>query len=99
MDHLKGADQVAVVSLLVVNGGEQHAVGAAGGVVDRLALLGIEDFEHHPHHTTGGVELTSLVAAVNVGELTNEVLIGITEDVGLTALLPSEIEESPRSGP
>ena len=87
VDHSKGADQVAVVSLLVVNGGEQHAAGAAGGVVDRLAILGIEDFDHHPHHTTGGVELTSLVAAVNVGELTNEVLIGVTEDVGFNGVV------------
>ena len=87
VDHSKGADQVAVVSLLVVNGGEQHAVGAAGGVVDRLALLGIEDFDHHPHHTTGGVELTSLVAAVNVGELTNEVLMGVTKVVGFNAVV------------
>ena len=90
VDHSKGADQVAVVSLLVVNGGEQHAAGAAGGVVDRLALLGIEGFDQHPHHTTGGVKLTSLVAAVNVGELTNEVLIGVTEDVGLNGVVAKQ---------
>ena len=80
--------RVAAVSLHVIDGGEQHAAGAASGVVNRLALFRIEDLGHHPHHAAGGVELASLLAAGDVGELADEILIGIAEDVGRDSGIP-----------
>ena len=56
----------------MVDGGEQHTTGTAGGVVYRLAFLGVEDLNHHPHHAAGGVELSGLVATGDVGELADE---------------------------
>ena len=88
VDLAKEGARVAAVSLHVVDCSEQHAAGAASGVVDRLALLGIEDLGHHPHHAAGGVELASLVAAGDVGELANEILVGIAEDVGVDDGVP-----------
>ena len=61
----------------------QHAACTAGRVVDRLAFLGVEDLDHHPYHTTGSVEFASLVAAGDVGELADEVLVGVAENVGV----------------
>ena len=57
--YAEGA-RVAAAALHVVDGGQQHAAGAAGGVVDRLAFLRVEDLDHHPHHATWGIELACL---------------------------------------
>ena len=45
--------RITTLSFHMINRGQQHAAGAAGGVVDRLAFLRIEDLDHHPHHAAG----------------------------------------------
>ena len=42
----------------------------------------IEQLNHHPHHASGRVELARLLAPRDVGELADQVLVGIAEDVG-----------------
>jgi hypothetical protein len=56
--------------------------GAAGGVVDALPLFGIEDVDHHPHDAAGRAELARFLALRDVGELPDEVLVGVAESVG-----------------
>ena len=65
----------------VLDRAEQHAAGAAGGVVDALALPRIEQLDHHPHHAAGRVELARLLAPRDVGEPSDQVLVGVAEDV------------------
>ena len=77
---------VAVVLLDVVDGLQQHAAGAAGRVVDGLALLGVEDVDHQPHDGARGVELAGLLVG-GVGELLDQVFVGLAEDVGLRGLV------------
>ena len=65
----------------VLHGGQQHAAGAAGRVVDGLGLLGIEHVDHQPHNAARGVELARLLVG-GVGELLDQVFIGVTDQVG-----------------
>ena len=57
---------------------DQHAAGAAGGVVDRLAGLRLEHLRHQVDEGAVGVELLRRVAAV-VGELLDQVLVAVAE--------------------
>ncbi len=52
---------VAVVLADMVDGLQQHAAGAAGGIVDGLAFPGVEDVDHQPHDRARGVELARLL--------------------------------------
>ena len=61
---------------------EQHAAGAAGRVVDALARLRIEQLDHHPHDAARRVELARLLPPGDVGELADQVLVGVAQDVG-----------------
>ena len=74
--------RVAARALHVLDRPEQHAARAAGRVVDALALLRVEDVDHHPHDAARGVELAGLLALGDVGELADQVLVGVAEDVG-----------------
>ena len=74
--------RVAAGSLDMLDRAEQHATGAAGRVVDALALLRIEQLDHHSHHAARGVELTRLLAPRDVGELADQVLVGVSQNVG-----------------
>jgi hypothetical protein len=64
--------RVAAASRHMLDAGEQHAAGAAGGVVDGLALLRVEQVDHQPHHAARGVELAGLLVG-GVGELLDQV--------------------------
>ena len=77
---------VAVALAHVVDGLEQHAARAAGRVVDGLALLRVEDVDHQPHHRARRVELAGLLVG-GVGELLDQVFVGLAEDVGLGRLV------------
>ena len=77
---------VAMLLFDVLHGGQQHAAGAAGRVVDGLALLGVEHVDHQPHDAARGVELAGLLVG-GVGELLDQVLVGVAEQVGLDALV------------
>lgn len=61
--------------------GEQHAARAAGGVVNRLAFLRVENVDHQAHHAARGIELSRLLVG-RVGKLLDEVLVRIAEHVG-----------------
>ena len=74
--------RVALGPFHVLDGPEQHAAGAAGRVVDALALLRVEQLDHHPHHAARRVELARLLAPRNVGELADQILVGVAQDVG-----------------
>ena len=52
---------VAVLLAHVLDDLEQHAAGAAGGVVDGLAFLRVEDVDHQPHDRARRVELARLL--------------------------------------
>ena len=58
--------------------GEQHAAGAAGGVVDGLARLRLEHLGHQVDDGAVGVELGGGVAGV-VGELLDQVLVALAQ--------------------
>ena len=66
---------------------EQHATGTAGWVVDALAFLRIEDLDHHADNAARGVELAGLVAACHIGELADQILVGVTEHVRADCLV------------
>ena len=79
--------RVAAGPLDMLDRAEQHAAGAAGRVVDALALLRIEQLDHHPHDAPRRVELTRLLAPRDVGELADQVLVGVAQNVGLDRLV------------
>ena len=62
----------------VRDGGEQHATGAAGGIVDALAGPRLEHRGHQVDDGAVGVELGSGVAGV-VGEFLDEVFIALAQ--------------------
>ena len=47
-----------------------------------LPFLRVEDVHHHAHDAARGVELAGLLALGDVGELADQVLVGVAEDVG-----------------
>jgi hypothetical protein len=59
---------------------DEHAAGAAGGVVDRFAGLGREQLRHQVDDGAVGVELGGGVAGV-VGELLDQEFVGVAEFV------------------
>ena len=61
-------------------GVDEHAAGAAAGVVDPHPLLGFDEADHHPDDGARCVELAALLAS-GVGELGDQVLVGGAEDV------------------
>jgi hypothetical protein len=69
---------LAAAALHLIQGGDQHAAGAAGGVVDALAGLGLEHLHHQMHHGAVGVELLGRVAAV-VGKFLDQVFVGVAQ--------------------
>ena len=73
---------VAACPLHVLDRPEQHPASAAGRVVDALALPRIEQIDHHPHHAARRVEFARLLAPRDVGELADQILVGIAQDVG-----------------
>ena len=77
---------IAVILADVVNGLQQHAAGAAGGIVDGLAFPGIEDVHHQPHDRARRVKLARLLVR-EVGELLDQVFVGLAEDVRLRRLV------------
>ena len=83
------APERAVVAVLlphVVDGFEQHAARAARRVVDGLAFVRVEDVDHQPDDGARRVELARLLVG-GVGELLDQVLVGLAEDVGLRRLV------------
>ena len=75
--------QVAVVAALlshVLGGIDEHAAGAEGRVTDAHPLLGLQQFDNEPNHGARGVKLATLLTGI-VGELVDEVLVGIPQDV------------------
>jgi hypothetical protein len=78
--------------LHMMDGLKQHATGAAGGIVNGLALSGIEDVHHEPHHGARGVELAGLLVR-GVGEFLDQVFIRLPSTSALAAAFPSESRE------
>jgi hypothetical protein len=62
----------------VGDAGEQHAAGAAGGVIDGLAGLHVEHLGHEVDDGAVRVELGGGVAGV-VGELLDEILVALAQ--------------------
>jgi hypothetical protein len=61
---------------------DEEASGAAAGVVDFLAGLGVHDARHHVADLGGRVEFAGALAGV-FGELADEVFVAAADDVGL----------------
>ena len=68
VDLAEEGPRVAARALHVLDRPEQHAAGAAGRVVDALALLRVEDVDHHADDAARRVELARLLALGDVGE-------------------------------
>jgi hypothetical protein len=77
----------AALALHVLDRTEKHAACAAGGVVDGLALLGVEDLDHHANDAARGVELARLLPARDIGELADQVLVRVAQDIGADGLV------------
>ena len=59
---------------------DEHAGGAAAGVVD-AAFVGFEHLDEQPDDAAGGVELAAF-SSLGEGELLEEVLVDPAKDVG-----------------
>ena len=83
--------QVAPVAALLLHelrGVDEHAAGAGRRVADSHALAGLQQLNDQPHHRARRVELPTLLAGV-VGELINQVFVGVAQDiVGSAVLIP-----------
>lgn len=77
------------------NRAQQHPARAAGGVVDALAFLGIENLDHHPHHAARRVEFPGLLALGDVGEFPDQVFVGIAENIGAHRLVAQRHPRKP----
>ena len=83
VDLLAVEPQRAVVAALradAVDRLDEHAAGAAGRVVDRLAGLRVEDADDEVDDLARGEELTGLLAGL-VGEVLQQVLVRLAEQV------------------
>jgi hypothetical protein len=59
---------------------DEHAAGAARRVIDRVTLLRVKEVDEHLHDRARRVELAGLLLG-QVGELLDEVLVGVAENV------------------
>ncbi len=81
---LAGEREVAGIGAAVakvVAGLDEHAAGAAGGIVDGHAGLGIDDFDEGADDVGGRVEFTGFLAG-GIGEELDEVFVSRAEEVG-----------------
>ena len=60
---------------------DEHAAGAAGGVIDAQARRGLEDADHQADDVARGVEVAALLAR-RLGEHVDQELVGRAEQVG-----------------
>lgn len=67
---------------------DEHAAGAAAGVVD-AAFVGGEHFDENADDGAGRVELAALLA-LRAGELTEEILVDAAEDIAGAVLAVTE---------
>jgi hypothetical protein len=89
---LAGEGEVAGIAAAfahIVAGLDEHAAGAAGGIVNAHAGLGIDDLDEHAHDVGRGVEFAGLFAG-GVGEEFDEVFVGGAEEVGELEVLVAE---------
>ena len=77
---------IAVVLRDVVNGLQQHAAGAAGGIVNGSRPPGDRGCSPSAARRARGVELARLLVG-GVGELLDQVFVGLAEDVRLRRLV------------
>lgn len=75
----------------MLEGLDQHASGAAGGVIDALAWLGIENLNQELNDLTGGINLPLLGLAG--GEVAEDPLVGVPEDVRINIMQLPGAEE------
>ena len=73
---------VGVVGLPLEEGIEQEAAGAAGGIEDGLAQLGIEELHHEADDVPRGAELAVLAGLFYFFE---QILEDVAHDVGVDA--------------
>ena len=81
---------VAAPFLHVLGGVDQHPAGPGGGVADAHPLLRLQQLDDQPHHLAGCVELAALLAGV-VGELVDEVLVGVAQHVAGVHLAVAQV--------
>src|SRR5690606_2471636 len=81
VDLAEEGPRVAALPGDILDRAEQHAAGTAGRIVDGLALLRVEYLDYHSHNAARSVELAGLVTACDVGELANQVFVGVAEDI------------------
>ena len=93
---------VAASLLHVLGGVDQHPAGPGGGVADAHPLLRFQQLHDEPNNLAGCVELAALLAGV-VGELVDQVLVGVAQhaagvylavaEVGVAEVQPGEVVE------
>ena len=75
--ELEGA-MLATLTLHLSQGRDEHAAGAAGGIVDALSRLGRQHLHHEMYHSAIGIEFLGGVAAV-IGELFDQEFVAIAK--------------------
>ena len=68
----------------LAHGFDEHATRAAGGVIDGLAWLRLKQGDHHLDDLAWGIEF-SCVLFLHVGELLDQVFVGVAHHVGAIA--------------
>lgn len=77
----KRAD-IAPCLLHMMDGLQQHAARAAGGIVNGLALVWVEDVHHGPHDGAWGVELSCFLVR-GISGLFDQVFVGLPQHIRL----------------
>ena len=81
---------VAALLLHVLGGVDQHPAGPGRGVADAHPLLRLQQLYDEAHHLAGRVELAALLAGV-VGELVDQVLVGVAQHVAGVYLAVAQV--------
>ena len=90
--HLAAQAQVGRVAAGLLDelaADDEHAAGAAGGVIDAQPRPGLEDAHHEADDIARGVEVAALLAR-RLGEHVDEELVGRAEQVGELEVLVAQ---------
>ena len=76
----KKCTRIAAPLAHMLYGRQQHAAGATGRVVDRLALVRVKDVDNQPHHTARRIEFARFLVR-RIGKLLDQVLVRVAHYV------------------
>ena len=74
----------------ILGGVNQHSGGTGGGVADAHTFLWFQQLHDESHDLARGVELAAFLAGV-VGELVDEILVGVSQHVASAAVVATQV--------